>query len=200
MSNLVVLQPKSCSLLILLINILQNTMIPKTVKHFCSEDPSLIENYELALNDTTQIWDCHHRLETDLGLTADELKEQNKYLNVPASELILLTHSEHTRLHKKANKLTEDHIANLSKSLKGKNKGKKRTPEMINRYKEAHTGTKMMTDGYVQCRVKKEYWGEFIDIGFYFGHISNYGKGKQTWNKGLPKELQPTYGKKIHKK
>lgn len=101
-------------------------MIPKTVKHFCSEDPSLIENYELALNDTTQIWDCHHRLETDLGLTADELKEQNKYLNVPASELILLTHSEHTRLHKKANKLTEDHIANLSKSLKGKNKGKKK--------------------------------------------------------------------------
>ena len=30
-------------------------------KKFCCEDPSLIENYALAVADTTQTWDCHHR-------------------------------------------------------------------------------------------------------------------------------------------
>ena len=30
-------------------------------KRFCCEDLSLIENYALAVADTTQTWDCHHR-------------------------------------------------------------------------------------------------------------------------------------------
>ena len=30
-------------------------------KKYCCEDLSLIENYELAINDQTQTWDCHHR-------------------------------------------------------------------------------------------------------------------------------------------
>ena len=33
----------------------------KTIKNFCCDDPSLIENYDKAINDTTQTWDCHHR-------------------------------------------------------------------------------------------------------------------------------------------
>ena len=38
-------------------------------------------------------------METDLRLSRDELVEQGKYFNVPASELIFLTHGEHSRLH-----------------------------------------------------------------------------------------------------
>ena len=31
-------------------------------RKFCCEDPSLIENYDLAIADTTQTWICHHIL------------------------------------------------------------------------------------------------------------------------------------------
>lgn len=61
---------------------------------FCCDDISLIENYKLAINDDTQTWHCHHRKETDLRLTRDELVEQGKYFNVPANELIFLTHTQ----------------------------------------------------------------------------------------------------------
>lgn len=38
--------------------------------------------------------------------------------------------------------------------------------------KGRYTGTKIMNDGYTQLKVKPEYWGEFIDIGFKFGTIN----------------------------
>ena len=75
-------------------------MISKKCLRYCCEDLSLIENYEKAINDTTQTWHCHHCLETDSFLTRDELKKQDLYYNRPASELIFLTPSEHHSLHK----------------------------------------------------------------------------------------------------
>ena len=39
-------------------------MINKNTKYFCNGDITQIENYELAMNDKTQTWHCHHRLET----------------------------------------------------------------------------------------------------------------------------------------
>ena len=68
------------------------------VKKFCNEDITLIENYEKAINDT-QTWDCHHRKETDEGLSLKQLKELGLYYDRPASELIFLTKSEHRSLH-----------------------------------------------------------------------------------------------------
>lgn len=68
-------------------------------KRFCCEDIRLIENYEAAINDTSQTWDCHHKKEIELNLSSQELKEKKLYYNRPASELIFLTHSEHTSLH-----------------------------------------------------------------------------------------------------
>lgn len=171
-------------------------MIPKNIKSFCSEDITLIENYDLAYADKNKSWDCHHRLETDLGLTAKELKEQNLYFHRPASELIFLTHEDHTTLHKKGVKLSKEHIENLRISSIGKNTGKKRTPEQRKHQSDISKGSKWMTDGYVQYKVKPEHWGEFIDIGFYFGHISNYGKGHTPWNKCLPKDKHPLYNKR----
>lgn len=70
-----------------------------TVKKYCNEDISLIENYDKAINDTTQTWHCHHRLETDSNITQKELKEKKIYYNRPASELIFLTPFEHLHLH-----------------------------------------------------------------------------------------------------
>ena len=30
-------------------------------KQYCCEDITLIENYDKAIADETQVWDCHHR-------------------------------------------------------------------------------------------------------------------------------------------
>lgn len=32
------------------------------VKRYCCDYISLIENYNKAIEDNTQIWDCHHKL------------------------------------------------------------------------------------------------------------------------------------------
>lgn len=33
------------------------------VKRYCCEDISKIENYDKAIADTTQVWECHHKME-----------------------------------------------------------------------------------------------------------------------------------------
>ncbi len=106
-------------------------MIRKGVEKYCCEDISLIENYELAISDQTQYWECHHRKETDEGLSANELIEMGLYFNRPASELIFLTKSEHNSIHKKGKPLSTDHKSKLSIALKNnKNRlGKQHTTE-----------------------------------------------------------------------
>lgn len=71
------------------------------LKKFCCEEISLIENYNEAVNDTTQIWDCHHRKEIELNKKVQELIDMGLYYNRPASELIFLPHNEHLRMHMK---------------------------------------------------------------------------------------------------
>lgn len=76
-------------------------MISENVKEFCCEDISLIENYEQAMNDDTQIWHCHHRLEIvgDKITSMEELIKSGLYYNRPAKELIFLTVHNHMSLH-----------------------------------------------------------------------------------------------------
>ena len=75
----------------------------KNAKAYCSDDISLIENYNEAVNDKTQSWELHHRLESELNKSVQELKDLNLYFNRPADELIFLTKSEHSSLHQKLN-------------------------------------------------------------------------------------------------
>lgn len=122
----------------------------RTVNEYCCEDISLIENYEQAANDKTQTWDAHHRLETTLGLSKDELMKQNRYLNVPANELIFLTHSEHMKLHTqgKENPMygkhhLEESNKKRSESLKGEKNpwwGKHQSEESNRKRSEAMKG------------------------------------------------------------
>lgn len=104
--------------------------------------PELIENYDKAMADTTQVWDCHHRMEliatgAVVDSTAQDLKDWGIYYDRPASELIFLTHAQHTVLHNKDNKYSlgkkrsEETKAKMSTANKGKpswNKGKKLSP------------------------------------------------------------------------
>lgn len=99
----------------------------KNIQRFCKEDPSLIENYDKAIADTTHIWDCHHRLEIQGNEvhSMQELKESGLYYHRPACELIFLIHSEHSSLHKgkahpnKGKHLSEETKNKIAKSLIG---------------------------------------------------------------------------------
>lgn len=84
----------------------------KTMFAFCiSEETEEIENYKVAKENDFKGWCIHHRLETHnsdgekriVNLTVKELKELGMYFNRPAKELIFLTRSEHSKLHKQNN-------------------------------------------------------------------------------------------------
>lgn len=85
--------------------------------YYCCGDVTEIENYEDAVNDTTQTWECHHR--EGLKYSMEELIDLELYYNRPPSELIFLTQSEHSSLHHKGKKVTDATRENISKSLKG---------------------------------------------------------------------------------
>lgn len=76
----------------------------KNAKSFCSEDISLIENYNEAFSDEERVWDIHHRRECDENgrtlFTHKQLKEMGLYFKRPASELIFVTRSMHCKLHR----------------------------------------------------------------------------------------------------
>lgn len=90
-------------------------------KSYCSDDISIIENYDMAVTDTTQTWDCHHRGEIlPCGrFSRDDLKKFGLYYKRPAAELIFLTKAEHTHLHNNGVPKSEEHKKALSEALKG---------------------------------------------------------------------------------
>lgn len=106
----------------------------KLAKKYCSEDISLIENYEQAALDTTQVWNIHHRKEIDLKMLQKELIASGQYYNVPASELIFLTKADHSKLYANASfynkrpgksiknkQLSEEHKRKISLATSGEN-------------------------------------------------------------------------------
>ena len=92
-----------------------------SVKKYCSEDPSIIENCELAINDHTQTWEIHHRGEIlPCGrYTPKDLIKFGLYYSRPASELIFLTKAEHTRLHNNGVPKSEEHKKAIGEAHKG---------------------------------------------------------------------------------
>lgn len=89
------------------------------------------------MNDKSQVWCCHHKDEIRTlpsGMivlrTTKELKENGRYYDCPANELIFLTKSEHRKLHNKNR--SEEYDIKISKGIK---KGKT-TSEFGRKYKE----------------------------------------------------------------
>lgn len=140
----------------------------KNVNEYCiKEQIHLIENYELAMQDETQTWDCHHRREIDENKSKQQLIDANLYYDRPASELIFLTKEEHISLHQKGEnnimygkthsddarqKISDTHKgkqlsaetkAKISASKKGKpgtRKGKHHTDEARQKISESKKG------------------------------------------------------------
>lgn len=108
------------------------------VKKFCRDDINTIENYDKAINDNTQTWDCHHRDEVKIlpsGIkvirSKQDLIENGRYYNCPANELIFLTPSEHRRLHQSGKPKSDEHRKKIAEAQKGHTgywTGKKRGP------------------------------------------------------------------------
>lgn len=113
-------------------------------KYYCREDISLIKNYEQAIADETQTWECHHILELTLdgefAHTKEELKRLGMYYHRPANELIFLTRSEHMKLHLPYRN-TEEFKRKMSKAQKGK-KHKPFTEETKLKISKARKGVK----------------------------------------------------------
>ena len=151
-------------------------MISKQAYMYCREDLSLIENYDKAINDNTQIWRCHHRLEIqDNGkiiYTSKQLQDMGLYYNRPASELIFLTLSEHNYLHakyapkEKRDKFTSSmrgksptpkHRLHLSQALKGR----KQTEEQKKINSECHKGIRCKEEAKKKLsESNKRYWSD----------------------------------------
>ena len=153
-------------------------MISERVKKYCKDDISLIENYEQAINDKTQIWHCHHRGEILAcgRYTPNDLKKFGLYWGRPASELIFLTKSEHKSLHMrgtsyfKGRKLTEDaknkiRLSNIGKKhsyetrikMSIKRKGVKKTDSFKQKISKSQTGKIWITNGIINHRVSPDY-------------------------------------------
>lgn len=86
------------------------------VRKYC-KDFERIENYEKAIADTTQTWECHHILGE--VFTRKQLIAGNNYFDVEPECLIFLTNAEHNSLHKKGFRHTEDTKRKISKTLDG---------------------------------------------------------------------------------
>lgn len=73
----------------------------RRAKAYCCEDISLIENYDKAIADEAQTWNCHHRGEVlPCGVFSPaDLQKFGLYWYRPACELIFLTKAEHNKLH-----------------------------------------------------------------------------------------------------
>ena len=86
-----------------------------------------VENYEKAKIDNFRGWNIHHRLETHTSegikrlvqITKEELIALDMYFDRPANELIYLTIPEHTSVHCKGRKCSEEQKRKTSKTLMG---------------------------------------------------------------------------------
>lgn len=119
---------------------------------YCRQ-PELIENYSKAIADNSEIWACHHRLETHnsdgerrlVDILESELIALGLYYDRPPEELIFLTQSEHMRLHRigKPGAMKDRHHSDETKrKMSESRKGKPKSEDHKRKLSEAHKGQK----------------------------------------------------------
>ena len=138
--------------------------------------PELIENYDLAIADTTQMWEVHHRREE--LYSQEELKERGEYFDVPPEELIFLTQSEHSKVDSACKRQSKAH------------KGKKRGPhseETKRKIGKAHKNRKDLSKK-VLCVETGEIFESTMEAqrktGIDRANISNVCNGRQKTSGG----------------
>ena len=141
----------------------------KQARKYCYQDISLIENYEQAVADKENLWDCHHRVEMIMNCGAMELIGVGAYYDRPAHELIFLRHDEHLSLHKKGNKVwvgrhhSDETKLKMSEAMKGKQNclGRKLSDETKRKMSEAMKGKTLSEETKRKMsEAHKRYWEE----------------------------------------
>ena len=82
-------------------------------RRYCSESITDIENFLEAVNDTKELWEVHHRLETHTSdgvrrlvpINKVEMKALMMYYNRPSKELIFLRKKDHLAIHRRGDRL-----------------------------------------------------------------------------------------------
>lgn len=142
------------------------------LKRVCKDDPSLIENYNKAVNDDTQMWVLHHRLELTLdgeyAHSKEELIRLGMYYRRPYFELIFLTRSDHQKLH-----AHNKYRKTLSKALSGRIVSDETRKKLLGHAVSDET-RKKISDAQIGKRLSAEHKEK----------LSNAHKGKIPWNKG----------------
>ena len=157
-----------------MLKLLTKMINEKFVYAVCKDDISLIENYDKAIADTSQVYVCHHKA----GIlpcgrfSREDLKKFNLYWHRPANELIFLTKSEHIRMHAKVQNRGSSYRAAVSRGLHKSDKFKKAITK--------HNKSDKMRNS---CR-----------------EMGKNNKGKSSWNKGLPYPHKGTKHTDITKK
>ena len=175
----------------------------ESTKSYCKDDFSMIENYDKAIADKTQVWHCHHRRETIYSRSG--LKEIGEYYNRPACELIFLTPTDHRRLHNlgKPSGMNGKHHSTearkkMSESKNGENNplfGKHHSAEARKKMSEARKGKPSGMNGKhhsAEARKKMSESKKGENHPLFCKHhseetckkISEANKGKNHWTKG----------------
>ena len=142
----------------------------QNVKSYCCEDFRLIENYELAINDTTQMWECHHRGEVlPCGrFSRDDLKKFGLYYKRPAAELIFLTSTAHRLLHKKGvprgpmSEATKKAISEAKKGIPLSEAHKKAVSDGLKGVPLSEEHKKALSEAHSKKILQFTKYGEFI--------------------------------------
>ena len=152
----------------------------KNAKSYCSEDISLIENYQAAISDEESTWEIHHRRECDENgrtlLTGKQLIKMDLYKNRPASELIFVTKQMHMKIHRemrsKAGKIVGKKYGAINGTIVGKKygaiNGKKRSIPILQFAKDGTFIKEWQSAGEAQSK-----------LGIWQPHICDCCKGKR---------------------
>lgn len=134
-----------------------------TLPNYCiCRTPELIENYDKAIADTTQTWQCHHRLETHnsdgerrlVDISSPELIALGMYFDRPPEELIFMTELEHKHLHNVGKRMKGKGMKGKyhSEEWKRKMKGHIVSEETKKKISEAHKGRHWFNNGEICTR------------------------------------------------
>lgn len=152
----------------------------------CKDDISLIENYQLAVNDNTQTYVCHHK--KGVGISKNELIELGLYYHQPANDLIFVTKKEHNRIHKKILFGDSKSKSERSKEMweKRKENGWHFPEDALQKMSNAKKGKDPWNKGKVGVQHHSEETKKKISEKMKGGNSTSWKKGQTAWNKGLP--------------